>query len=200
MTAQKMILFGAALVFLSLFIFLQRQIAGATQAHFQPVTVEQSVGQRSLFNIAAAAALDPEFFDRAASHSPLTMALIQSDPATRDLDQVGQIRAVFDLADRLDHNAILERFLETADFGRGCRGSEAALDGLVVGSASSDEFRTIAVAAMLGESETGVQGLPEQAQAVAEALFSQNQISAEINDAIQGASASEFVVTGGCNS
>lgn len=203
MTGPKVIFFCVALVIFGLFMVVQRQIVSATAASFQSQAGQQEQGQRTLFTVAAAQVLDPDFFDKPAFHSPITMAVVAADPSQTGLDDIGKIRAAFDLSQRLDHNAILERYLQDIDFGLGCRGFGPAMTGLSVGTNTSPTFETVALATMLKNTRvlaSDAAALQRDTVELAETLRNSGQISEQILSEIQTASASEFAVTGSCTS
>ena len=201
MTAQKIAFFCVALVFLGLFTLIQRQVVSATEAGFRSQAIELERGQQTLFTVAAAKVLDPEFFDKPAFHSPITIDLATSGRGDESLDQVAEIRAAYDLSQRLDHNAILERHLSNVDFGRGCRGIDAARLGLTVGTDTSTSFTTVALAALLKDPQT-LTTEPSQLKAAAVSLAKEltdgDHLSGEVLLELQNASATAFEVSGNC--
>ncbi len=200
---QKLTLFFVAIAITMMFALLQRSFVGAFEAQFDERPTLASQYDGTILSQAVAAVLEPEFFDKPASHSTLTMSLVLSDPANQNLDQAGQIRAAFALGNELGHDGIMERYLSTAKFANGCEGIDEARNGLQFAADVPVAIQDMALAAMLDD--TG--SVPKNATQIrmvvvdlAKNLSSENRISSEIMFEIEDLSASTFAISGGCNS
>lgn len=196
---QKLTLLFLGIAAMFMFGLWQMTFVGAFEAQFVGQDDDANGYDPTVFSFAAAEILEPGFFDKPASHSEMTMALVQSDPETRDLDQVAQIRAAFALGDSLGHKGVLDRTLETAVFANGCEGITIARNGLQIAPTASQTARDLALAAMLGgdNSATSLRG---ETLSLAKSLNEIGRVSTEIVKEIEALNVSDFAITGSCSS
>lgn len=200
---QKLTLFFVAIAATMMFALWQRNFVGAFEAQFDERPTLASQNDGTVLSQAVAAVLEPDFFDKPASHSALTMSLVQSDPANQDLDQAGQIRAAFALGDDLGHDGVMKRYLSTAKFANGCEGLEEARTGLQIAADVPAAIQDLALAAMLensGSTQKNATQLRNSVVDLAKNLSSENRIPTEIMVEIEALSASTFAISGGCSS
>ncbi len=200
---QKLTLFFVAIAATMMFALWQRSFVGAFEAQFDERPTLASQYDGTILSQAVAAVLEPEFFDKPASHSTLTMSLVLSDPANQNLDQAGQIRAAFALGNELGHDGIMERYLSTAKFANGCEGIDEARNGLQFAADVPVAIQDMALAAMLDDTGSTPKNATQIRMFVvdlAKNLSSENRISSEIMFEIEALSASTFAISGGCNS